>query len=150
MLSTVLIPLTIGSVFGLLFFAITFLQSGIDKVLNYKGNADWINSHFSKTFLKGISPLMFPLLTLTEVAAGILSIVGIIFILYNGDTTLALCSLYTSGLALLMLFFGQRIAQDYPGAATIATYFAVWVLVFIFVLMSSTVLRMAHETAFGS
>jgi putative oxidoreductase len=30
-----------------------------------------------------------------------------------------------SGLALVMLFFGQRVAKDYPGAAVLASYFGV-------------------------
>ena len=35
----------------LLFLTITFLQSGLDKILDWKGNIGWLKEHFSKTFM---------------------------------------------------------------------------------------------------
>jgi hypothetical protein len=42
----------------LAFLIITFLQSGIDKIVDWKGNLAWLKGHFSKTFLKGMVPAM--------------------------------------------------------------------------------------------
>jgi|GEM_PF-6869632 len=52
------------------FLAILFLQSGLDKVLDWKGNLSWLKGHFGKTFLKNAVPLLLGIITLTE---GILS-----------------------------------------------------------------------------
>ena len=70
-------------------------------------------------------PALLALLTLVEVAAGIISVIGITQIVINGDLTMAQYGVMLSTTALLMLFFGQRMSKDYEGAATIATYFAV-------------------------
>jgi hypothetical protein len=45
--------------------------------------------------------------------------------LLSGDRTLALFGVALSVLALLMLFFGQRMAKDYAGAAGLVPYFVV-------------------------
>ena len=37
----------------LLFILITFLQSGIDKASDWKGNTGWLKEHFSGTFRAG-------------------------------------------------------------------------------------------------
>ena len=109
-----------------LFFAILFLQSGLDKVFNWRGNYDWVKGHFSKSPLAGSVGIMMPLLTLTEVAAGIVSLVGAVMLLVDEQSNdFALWGVVLSMVALLMLFFGQRIAQDYEGAKTIAIYFGV-------------------------
>ena len=36
----------------LAFLAITFLQSGLDKIMDWNGNVSWLKSHFSQTILK--------------------------------------------------------------------------------------------------
>jgi len=35
----------------LAFLAITFLQSGYDKIKDWKGNVAWLNGHFANTVL---------------------------------------------------------------------------------------------------
>jgi hypothetical protein len=45
--------LTLARVFVCLFFAGTFIQSGIDKIVDWKGNLEWLTGHFSKTRLRG-------------------------------------------------------------------------------------------------
>ena len=40
----------------LAFLAITFLQSGLDKILDWNGNVSWLKSHFSQTILKNNVP----------------------------------------------------------------------------------------------
>lgn len=105
------------------FLAILFLQSGLDKVIDWKGNLAWLKGHFSKTFLKGQVPLMLAIVTLSEVASGLLSAVGIVEIIFSQKSILAYYGAVLAALSILMLFFGQRIAKDYAGAATLVPYF---------------------------
>jgi len=48
------------------FLAILFLQSGIDKVVDRRGNLEWLTGHFAKSPLAGLVPLMLSVLTLFE------------------------------------------------------------------------------------
>lgn len=107
----------------LVFLIITFMQSGLDKVFDWKGNLSWLTGHFSETPFKSVVPALFLILTLTELAAGILSAVGLIQLLGGGGKDIAFVGSVLSCLALLMLLFGQRLAKDYDGARTIAIYF---------------------------
>ena len=113
------------AVFAALLFAILFLQSGLDKVLNYKGNLEWLTGHFEKSPLKGTVTMMLPVLTLMEVATGVLSAVGIVYFLATGTVTLIFYAGALGAATLCALFFGQRIAQDYPGAGSLVPYFIV-------------------------
>jgi len=107
------------------FFAVCFLQSGLDKVTDWKGNLEWITGHFGKTFLRGAVPMMLFTVTLTELLGGLLSLVGGVIIVFGGSLIVAMWAMSVVGLNLVMLFGGQRIAKDYPGAAVLATYFLV-------------------------
>lgn len=107
----------------LLFMIITFLQSGIDKIVDWKGNLSWLKGHFAKTPMKNSVPFMLSTVLLIEIAAGILCAVGLIFILVKEDSSIAFIGAILSCVALLMLLFGQRMAKDYEGAKTIAVYF---------------------------
>jgi uncharacterized membrane protein YphA (DoxX/SURF4 family) len=107
----------------LLFLIITFLQSGIDKIIDWKGNLGWLQGHFKDTPLKSMVPLLLAIVLLTEVISGILCFVGFYQIITIGESTIALYGAVLSCIALLMLLFGQRIAKDYDGARTIAIYF---------------------------
>jgi uncharacterized membrane protein YphA (DoxX/SURF4 family) len=112
----------------LLFIVITFLQSGIDKIADWKGNTGWLKEHFSGTFLAGQVPLMVGIILVLEVVAGLMAIVGIIEILTSGGITFALYAAILAAITLLMLLFGQRVAKDYAGAFTITGYFVVVIL----------------------
>ena len=105
------------------FLAILFLQSGIDKVIDRRGNLEWLKGHFAKSPLAGMVPLMVTVITIMEVAAGALSAVGCLLIFFRRDSTLAFYGAVTAAFAILALFFGQRMAKDYPGAATLVPYF---------------------------
>ena len=107
----------------LLFLLITFLQSGIDKVIDWKGNLSWLKDHFSQSSLAAVVPAMFFVITITELAAGILSVLGLLQLVSGGGNNLAFWGAVVSCLALIMLLFGQRMAKDYEGAKTIAIYF---------------------------
>lgn len=109
----------------LIFILITFLQSGIDKIIDWKGNTGWLKSHFSKTFLAGKVPLMVGTILILEVITGLLAIVGIIQLITDGELLFALFTCILAAITLLMLLFGQRVAKDYAGAFTICGYFIV-------------------------
>lgn len=108
----------------LVFLVITFLQSGIDKITDWKGNLGWLKGHFAETpFFKNMVPLLLGTVLVTEVIAGVLCLIGVYQIILIGDSTLAFYGAILSSVALLMLLLGQRIAKDYEGARTIAVYF---------------------------
>jgi hypothetical protein len=107
------------------FFAILFLQSGIDKLVDRRGNLEWLTGHFAKSPLAGMAPLLLGVITLMELAAGALSAIGCVLILVRHDSTIAFYGAIVAGLALLALFFGQRMAKEYPGAASLVPYFLV-------------------------
>lgn len=108
--------------------AILFLQSGLDKVVNWGGNLEWLKSHFSKSLLKDIVPFMLAIVTLMEILAGILLVFGIYFLFFQQEVKWAFWGAVLSALSIVMLFFGQRMAQDYAGAASLVPYFMLCIL----------------------
>lgn len=109
--------------FASAFLAILFLQSGIDKVVDRRGNLEWLKGHFAKSPLAGMVPLMVATITILEMAAGLLSAVGCALIILNRGSTLAFYGAAIAALSIIALFFGQRVAKDYAGAATLVPYF---------------------------
>ena len=112
-------------IFAAAFLAILFLQSGIDKLVDRRGNLEWLKGHFAKSPLGGIVPALLTAITIVEVAAGTLSAVGCVFVLFSRDSTIAFYGAVVSAIAILALFFGQRMARDYAGAAVLVPYFLV-------------------------
>ncbi|HEY0045515.1 MAG TPA: DoxX family protein [Flavobacterium sp.] len=115
--------MNIASMLILLFMAITFIQSGFDKVSDWKGNVEWLKDHFSKTFLRNLIPQSLLLILALELVSGILCLVGVIELLVNGGRQFGFYGAVFSCLSLIFLLFGQRIAKDYDGAKTITIYF---------------------------
>lgn len=111
------------ALFGALFVAILFIQSGLDKVYDWKGNLEWLSGHFSKTFLAPMVPAMVATITVTEIATGFVSAAGIIFFFVTGSLGAIFIGSVIGAASLTALFFGQRIAKDYPGAAVLVPYF---------------------------
>src|SRR6476619_3089577 len=105
------------------FLAILFLQSGIDKILDRRGNFEWLKGHFAKSPLAGIVPALLICITILEVAAGMLSATGCVLVILARDSTVAFYGAAISAVAVLALFVGQRIAKDYAGAAVLVPYF---------------------------
>ena len=110
-------------IFGSAFLAILFLQSGIDKVVDRRGNFEWLKGHFAKSPLAGIVPALLICITILEVAAGVLSAMGCILLLLMRDSIVAFCGALVSAVAVVALFLGQRMAKDYAGAAVLVPYF---------------------------
>jgi diacylglycerol kinase len=105
------------------FLAILFLQSGIDKVVDRRGNLDFLKGHFAKSPLAGMVPLMVAAITVLEIAAGALSGMGCALIVLTRNSTLAFYGAVVAAVGITALFFGQRLAKDYAGAAVLVPYF---------------------------
>jgi diacylglycerol kinase len=110
-------------IFASAFLAILFLQSGIDKIVDRRGNLEWLKGHFAKSPFAGVVPALLISITIVEVAAGALSAVGCALIIILKDSTIAFYGAILSAAAVTALFFGQRIAKDYVGAAVLVPYF---------------------------
>ena len=115
------------------FLAILFLQSGIDKIVDRRGNLEWLTGHFSKTPLAGFVPALVISITILEVAAGALSGVGCVLLIVFRESAIAFYGAILSAIAVTALFFGQRMAKEYAGAAVLVPYF-VLTLVAIYLL----------------
>jgi diacylglycerol kinase len=109
--------------FAAAFLAILFLQSGIDKVVDRRGNLDWLKGHFAKSPLAGVVPALVTVITILELAAGVLSAIGCLAVIFLRDSTVAFYGAVISAVAIIALFFGQRMAKDYAGAAVLVPYF---------------------------
>ena len=107
------------------FLAILFLQSGIDKIVDRKGNLEWLTGHFAKSPLGSLVAPMLGVITVIEIAAGALSALGVLVLLVTGSRIPAALGALLAVSAIVMLFFGQRMAKDYTGAAALVPYFVV-------------------------
>lgn len=118
-----LIGKNLPALFGALLVAILFIQSGLDKVFDWKGNLGWLTGHFSKTFLSKTVPMMLATITVMELATGFLSLAGIFYFFAAASTALIFYASVLGAASITALFFGQRVAKDYPGAAVLIPYF---------------------------
>lgn len=116
------------------FFAILFLQSGLDKMFDWRVNVDYLTKHFSKSSLSKFVVPMLVVITLLEVASGFACGFGFIVLLIWKSTKLALWGTLLAGVNILFLFAGQRINKDYVGAAVLVNYFLI-VLAGLYLLM---------------
>lgn len=105
------------------FLAILFLQSGIDKIIDRRGNLEWLQGHFAKSPLAGMVPLMVFAITILEMIAGVLSAIGCALVIFSRDSTLAYWGAIFAAISIIALFFGQRMAKEYAGAAVLVPYF---------------------------
>ena len=112
----------------LLFLIVTFLQSGIDKLVDWKGNLSFIKSHFKNSPLKNSVPLLLAIILIMEVLASLLMIIGV-YQLYTSELKeMAILGVIISALSLIFLLIGQRLAKDYAGAMTLAVYFIITII----------------------
>ena len=108
-----------------IFFLVLFLQSGLDKIFNWKAELDWIKPHFKKTIFKSFVPTLLFTLTLLELTTAILCFFTIVHQFITIHEYLPFFTLFFSSCTFLCLFLGQRIAKDYQGAVSIAIYFGI-------------------------
>jgi hypothetical protein len=118
-----------------LFFAILFLQSGMDKVFDWKGNIEFHSEHFAKTPLRFITQPMLFILATMEIACGAFCFIGAFFIVLRMNPIYSFYGSVLATIDIVMLFFGQRISKDYKGAATLVPYF---ILALIAIAVTST------------
>ena len=126
------------ALFSSLLVAILFIQSALDKVFDWKGNVEWLTGHFSKTFLNGTVPMMLAVITVMELATGALVASGIVYFLAVGSTALIFWASVLGAASITALFFGQRVAKDYAGAAVLVPYF---ILLIILMYLANPYLR---------
>jgi uncharacterized membrane protein YphA (DoxX/SURF4 family) len=105
------------------FLAILFLQSGIDKVVDRRGNRAYLEQHFAKSPLAGTVGPMLAVITLLEISAGALSGMGCVVLILTHDSMVAYLGALVGAINLCALFLGQRVAKDYVGAAALVPYF---------------------------
>ena len=118
-----MIPEKIAFLFVLAFFLIVFIQSGMDKIFDYKGNLAFLNDLLKIHFSPPLITFSLILVTVLELISGILCLIGIIDFIFNGSNFIGLLGLIIGSVALLILLFGQRVSKNYDGAKTIAIYF---------------------------
>jgi uncharacterized membrane protein YphA (DoxX/SURF4 family) len=114
-----------------LLVAILFIQSGLDKVFDWKGNLGWLTGHFSKTFLAPMVPVLLATITVMELGAGLLTAAGILYFLVAGSTVMIFYAAALGAVSMIALFFGQRVAKDYPGAAVLVPYFILLLILIV-------------------
>jgi len=114
-------------VLGTALLAVLFLQSGLDKIFDWKVNLSWLTGHFSKSIFKNIVGILLFVITLLELSAGAFSLLGVFMILFKQSVGFALTGAVLSA--------GQRIAKDYPGAGSLVNYFILTILMIYFLSM---------------
>jgi len=107
----------------LIFLTFTFLQSGYEKVSDWKGNINFIKDHLKLTPLKNLVPLLLSIILVIETIAGGLMFVGIFQLMTTGQNNMALLGVELSAITLIFLLVGQRLAKDYVGSTSLTVYF---------------------------
>lgn len=123
-----MIPEKIAFVLVLVFFLIVFIQSGVDKVYDYKGNLGFLKDLLGGVFSQPLIAFALILVTILELISGILCLIGVVDTVFNNSNTIGLAGLIIGSVALLVLLFGQRLSKNYDGAKTITIYFILAVM----------------------
>ena len=116
-------PLVLCQILIAIFISIAFIQSGIDKILDRKGNLAFFKVHFANSFLKNLTPFLLTTLTIFELVGGFTLIYGIYFAFVYKTTLWIFYGFVMIALTIIFLFAGQRIVKDYLGAADLVPYF---------------------------
>jgi len=118
------------------FISIALIQSSVDKLIDRKGNLAWLTDHFSDTILNNFVPLLLLIITITELLSGLLLLSGAFINILFSNFDLLIIGFFLSAINFILLFFGQRIAKDYAGAAVIVNYFILNIIGLISILFS--------------
>ena len=122
---------------GLLIFAIVWLQSGVSKLRDFKGELAYFNQQFKSTWgIKHVVKESLVLITVLEIGSGLIQIAAIYSLWASQDLTLSYWAGLTNLLTLFTLITGQRMAKDYAGAQGIMVYIAA-AMIFLFILHST-------------
>ncbi len=129
-----MVPEKITFILVLAFFSIVFIQSGVDKVFDYKGNLSFLNDLLRGFFSRPLITFALISVAILELTSGILCLIGIFDAIFNPSYFIGKLGLIIGSLALLVLLFGQRVAKNYEGAKTIAIYFILAMLGIVWAL----------------
>ena len=121
-------PLVLCQILIAIFLCIVFIQSGMDKIIDRRGNLNYFKSHFSDTFLKTIIGSLLSILTALELIGGLMLIYGIYYAFIYRTTLWIFYGFVVLSITIILLLFGQRIAKDYIGAADLVPYFILIIL----------------------
>jgi len=109
----------------LLFLIITFLLSGIEKIVDWKGNVAFIKIHFKNSPFKNSVPLLLAILLVIEIIAVVFMLIGVYQIYTSEIKEIALLGVELSAISIIFMLIGQRLAKDYPGAMSLGVYFII-------------------------
>ena len=121
-------PLVLCQILIAIVFIITFIQSGVDKVLDREGNRTYFKDHFSNSILKNYTSIMLTFITLFELICGFVLIYGVYFSFVERTTLWVFYGFVICAINLILLFLGQRIAKDYIGASDLIPYITLVIL----------------------
>ena len=112
----------------LIFLMVTFIQSGADKLVDWRGNLSFIKEHFKNSPLRNSVPILLSIILVIEIIAGILMAIGVYQLYTSEAKEIALLGIELSAITLIFLLIGQRLAKDYAGAMSLAVYFIITLL----------------------
>jgi hypothetical protein len=121
-------PLVLCQILIAIFILIVFIQSGLDKIFDRKGNLKYFQAHFKDSIFKKIYPSLLTIITLFELVGGGMLVYGIYFSFTERTTLWIFYGFVHLAITLIFLFLGQRIAKDYLGAADLVPYFILIIL----------------------
>ena len=121
-------PLVLCQILIAIFILIVFIQSGLDKIFDRKGNLEYFQTHFKDSIFKNIYPSLLTIITLFELVGGGMLVYGIYFSFTERTTLWIFYGFVHLAITLIFLFLGQRIAKDYLGAADLVPYFILIIL----------------------
>ena len=110
------------------FLAAIYLQSSIDKIVDWQGNLDFMAEHFASTPLAGSFRYGLVVVTVAELLAGVLSAVGVVYLLLGWGAVPGMVGALFAGISSCILMAGQRLAKDYVGAAALVPYFLIAII----------------------
>lgn len=108
----------------LLFLIVPFLQSGVDKIIDWKGNLSFLKEHFKCSPFKNSVPLLLGVILVLEIFSSIIMGFGVYELYTSGTKEIGLLGVELCAITLICLLIGQRLAKDYAGAMTLAVYFS--------------------------
>ena len=111
-----------------LFLGIGLLQSGTDKIVDWKGNMSFLTEHFAKYFMRSLVTPMLLVVTVLETVGGILCLGGVVMALLYQNFDLILMGMIVIAFNFVALFAGQRFSKDYAGAAVLVNYFILTII----------------------
>ena len=116
-------PMELCQILIAIFLFIAFFQSGLDKIIDRKGNLEFLNIHFKNSPIIKLIPFILLVLTFLELTGSLMLGYGVYYAFTSRSTLWIFYGLVVIAFTIILLFAGQRIAKDYLGAADLVPYF---------------------------